>query len=525
MTLIESWEIIRIVIRMKSRNKIIIGAVLSFFSLGVINAQQGLQSSYFMEGSLFRHELNPAFASLQSYVSMPALGQIGAGARGNLGLSNLFYYRNGKTVTYLHPDVSTMEVLNGINDNNKVQLDVKTQIIGVGFRGLGGFNTIGLSARVFAGMHVPYDLFALTKDLQNKSYQIGGVGLLAQGYAELAIGHSHRIDEHWSVGGKFKLLIGAARASADLQELTLDLQGTNQWTASAHAVVETNIKGLSTTTAHKSYNDPDKNQLKNTATGETYGYETIDKFNMDKAGIGGLGMAVDLGAEYDFADIVPGLKVSLACLDLGFINWNVSRMIKNNGERFIFDGFHDIQVNGGPGRKASDQADELADRLVDLYRLQDQGDQGSRIHGIGATLNIGCEYALSVYDKLRFGFLSSTRLLGDYTWNEERLSVNYAPADFFDFNINGAVGSFGPSLGWMINLHPVGFNFFIGMDHTLGKVSKQFIPLSSNASFMMGINFPLNRVKKHSEEEPGEVDEYEQLLRNYSDGEDDENYF
>ena len=111
-------------------------------------------------------------------------------------------------------------------------------------------------------------------------------------------------------------------------------------------------------------------------------------------------------------------------------------------------------------------------------------------------MNIGCEYALSVYDKLRFGFLSSTRLLGDYTRNEERLSVNYAPADFFDFNINGAVGSFGPSLGWMINLHPVGFNLFLGMDHMLGKVSKQFVPLNSNASFVMGINFPLTKVKK-----------------------------
>lgn len=38
------------------------------------------------------------------------------------------------------------------------------------------------------------------------------------------------------------------------------------------------------------------------------------------------------------------------------------------------------------------------------------------------------------------------------------------------------------------NAHPKGFNFFIGMDHILGKTSKEFIPLSSNASLNLGMN-------------------------------------
>jgi hypothetical protein len=41
-----------------------------------------------------------------------------------------------------------------------------------------------------------------------------------------------------------------------------------------------------------------------------------------------------------------------------------------------------------------------------------------------------------------------------------------------------------------MDVHPKGFNMFIGMDHTLGKLAKQGIPLSSNAEFSMGINFP-----------------------------------
>ena len=44
--------------------------------------------------------------------------------------------------------------------------------------------------------------------------------------------------------------------------------------------------------------------------------------------------------------------------------------------------------------------------------------------------------------------------------------------------------------GWLLNLHCPGFNFFAGMDHTIGKVTKQpYLPLNSNASFNLGMNF------------------------------------
>lgn len=49
----------------------------------------------------------------------------------------------------------------------------------------------------------------------------------------------------------------------------------------------------------------------------------------------------------------------------------------------------------------------------------------------------------------------------------------------------------GASFGWVINLHPKGFNLFLGMDRTVGKLSKQGIPLRSKADLTLGINFPL----------------------------------
>lgn len=447
---------------------------------------QNLKGSYFMEGSLFRHELNPAFEAQQTYVSMPALGNLGVGINGNFGLSDVMFNRNGRTVTYLHPDVSVTDALSGLGSNNKLIFNLNEQILGVGFRGIGGYNTIGLNARSFMGAKLPYGIFEITKDLQNKNYDISDMSIFAQGYVELALGHSHRIDENWRVGGKLKFLFGGARLNAEMEDLALNLQADNKWTATAHAKVEANVKGLVV---------PEKNEEYETRPGT---YKTVDFDNIDVngAGLGGFGMAVDLGAEYDFKDIVPGLKASIALLDLGFINWSESHTIVNNGKDFEFNGFQNVKVQDGEGVKLSDQTDELKDKLADLYRLQNEGDKGSSSHGIGTTLNVGVEYALPMYEQVRFGLLSTTRIQGAYTWNEERLSVNYTPCKWFEMNINGGLGTFGGSFGWMLNVHPVGFNFFIGMDHTLGRVSKQFVPLRSNADFTMGINFPLTKVKK-----------------------------
>ena len=126
--------------------------------------------------------------------------------------------------------------------------------------------------------------------------------------------------------------------------------------------------------------------------------------------------------------------------------------------------------------------------MGEFAKLQDQGDQGGRTTGIGTTLNVGAEYTLPMYRQLSFGLLSSTRLQGEYSWTEARLSANWEPLNWLDGGMSLGVGSFGASAGWLINIHPKGFNFFIGMDHILGKQSKEWIPLSSKASVNLGMN-------------------------------------
>lgn len=444
---------------------------------------QDLKGSYFMESSAYRHELNPALTPSYNYVGVPVLGNIKMDCRGNLGLRNLFFNNDGRTVTYLHPAISKEQVLEGLHVNNKLSNNINIQLLGGGFKAWGGYNTVSVKARTFEGINLPYGLFEATKNLTNKNYEIGTANVNAHAFTELAFGHNRQMNEHLRLGGKFKFLLGIGRVNVDLNHVNLSLEDENQWTATAEAQAEVNLKGVRVEEKQVEYKAV-------TMEGQPSSYTTFSKLNIDNLSIlGGFGMALDLGLEYNMDDIVPGLKVSGAVLDLGFISWGESHIISNTGKTFVFDGFSNVQVLGGEGETFSAQKDKLIDRAAELYRLESQGDAGRSCHGIGTTLNGGVEYALPVYDKVHFGLMGTYRFQGDYSWGEGRMSANYAPLKWLEMGISGGMGTYGCGFGWMVNVHPEHFNIYAGMDKCIGKLAKPGVPLSSNWQFSFGINY------------------------------------
>ena len=298
--------------------------------------------------------------------------------------------------------------------------------------------------------------------------------MMARSYAELALGHSHQINKKLRIGAKLKFLFGVADGDVRLENLRADLSGTDKWIVSGKANAQVSMKGFTYKTSRDEYNNPEKVE-----------YEKIDDVDVDGAGLGGFGMALDLGGVYKLND---NLTLSASVLDLGFINWSNNMKAVNRAESFEFNGFHDTAVRENSGSTIDDKIDDYGDQITDFINLKDLGDQGSRTTALAATLNFGAEYSLPAYDKLSFGLLSSTRINGDYTWSEGRLSANWKPLKWLDGGVNFAVSSFATSMGYVLNIHPKGYNFFIGMDHILGKTSKEFIPLSSNASIALGMS-------------------------------------
>lgn len=443
---------------------------------------QGLNSAYYTEDYKFRHDMNPAFANSDNYVSIPALGNVNVNVHGNFGyqdviMDNPMYPNTSdkKMTTFMNPYISASKALKGFSKgDNRIAGDVGIMLLSGGFSAFGGYNTIELSSKTSFGMSLPYELFEFAKNIGNKTYNIGDINVHAMSYAELALGHSRQINEKLRVGAKVKFLFGLGRADLKLQNMKADLAPNDKWTVSGQAVADVSMKGFSYVTETDEYNDPDRGE-----------YDKVGDVDLDGFGLSGFGMAVDLGAVYQ---INEDWRVNAAVLDLGFISWSNNMQAVNRSDMFEFGGFHDISIKDGSGVDIEDQTDKYGDQIADFINLKDNGDQGGRTTGIGATINVGAEYNLPVYRKITFGALSSTRIKGAYTWTEGRLSANWTPLSWIDGGVSFAVNNFTASMGWVLNIHPKGYNFFIGMDHLLGKMSKEYIPLSSNASINLGMS-------------------------------------
>lgn len=457
-------------IRLKNIYKAVAAAACIAASAGAAEAQE-LESAYFNDGFLYRYQMNPALGNDKNFISFPGLGNLNIGMDGTLHLKSIFYNVNGRTTTFLNPAVSTAEFLDNIGNSSRIYTDNKIGIMSAGFKAFGGYNTISLNARDNAGVHAPHALFSLLKEgIANVTYDISDVGAMARGYVELGLGHSHQINERLRIGATLKVLVGGADMDARFDKAHLAL-GENQWDVLVNARIQSSVKGLTY--------DHDIN--------ENTGHEYVNGADINSPGINGYGLAVDLGAEYR---LNRDWTFSASLSDLGFIKWKNNMLASTNGDQTFTTDKYTFNVDDDAQNSFDNELDKMRDDLSALYELNDMGDQGARTTALGATLRLAAEYKLPVYRKLSFGLLNTTRIQGKYTWTDFRLSANVAPVKCFSAGANLSAGTFGVGFGWVANLHVIGFNLFLGMDHTVGKLAKQGVPLSSNASVSFGLNFP-----------------------------------
>ena len=86
---------------------------------------QALHSSYFLDGMVERHELNPAFGGEANFIALPGFTGFNLGASTNFGLSDFVFKRNGELVLGLSSQVSASEFLGGLPQNNQLQLELE----------------------------------------------------------------------------------------------------------------------------------------------------------------------------------------------------------------------------------------------------------------------------------------------------------------------------------------------------------------------------------------------------------------
>ena len=433
---------------------------------------QTTYSGYFLDNYDYRFQMNPAFGNEKGFVSFPALGNLNVNIHGNLHLSDVVYNLDGRTVLFTNPGLSDREVMGKFGNKNRLGTNEKIDILTVGFKGFGGYNTVSVSAVSNVDVSVPGSFFSLAKEgVTNSTYEIENMFGNASAYAQIALNHSHDIKAvpGLRVGGALKVLVGAGNFDFRFNDAKLIL-GENEWIARTNAEIYASVGGFKY-----------KTELSK-ETGKYYvsGGE-IDDFKPT-----GFGLGIDLGAEYKWNDF----KFSAAVLDLGFMNWGRTQKASTGGtQEFTTDAFH-FSADNNADNSFDNEWNRLTDDIARLYQLTDIEDLSSHTRALAATLNFGAEYELPSYRKLHFGLLNSTKINGKYTWTQFRLSANVRPVNCFSADVNLVAGTYGIGFGWLLNFHTTGFNLFMGMDQTIGKLAKQGVPLNSNAALNIGINFP-----------------------------------
>lgn len=467
--------------------------IKSFFSLFVICLLISIVSvtpnihaqisntSYFLKSSIYRHQLNPAYDSPTNCFSLPMIGKINVGTSGNFGLEDFLYETPANsqygTTTFMSSSVDGNQFLSNLENNSRFDINADIQILGFGFHKWNGFNTFSLSIRSMSQSSLPKELFSFMKLGQTNPvgtvYDIYDINMQSQNFAELAFGHSMDINDQFRVGFKLKGLVGLGYMNAEINHIRASL-GANEWTLESEGILEGVVLGGSFECADVDESTPISHR---TTDREINGIDT------DSRKASGLGVAIDAGILFQ-----PNTDwtFSASIMDLGFIAWNnVNTAYQDPLNKYSFDGFHNFVLDPDNVKSGDvsleDQLKDTGDDFTNVFKFyQDDNKIGnSKTKTLMATARLGAEYTLPFYRRLTTGLLITHRFNGLHPLTEARFSANISPISWFDGALSVGVGTFGTTMGWMINFHPGFVDFFIGGDALLSKVNPQYIPLSN----------------------------------------------
>lgn len=449
----------------------------SMLLMTVAASAQSASSSYFLEGMNQRYQLNPAFAPERPvFMAIPALSNIQVDASSSVGLANFLFEstsKPGMLTTFMSPDIDAKTFLDGMPRAAQFNVGVNMDILALGVGGKNGFTTFNLKLRNNEQINLPKELFGFMKaSLAQGDYLIENININTISYLEASLTHSHKIGDNLTIGLGLKFLEGIAYADVTVNEIDARLH-EDEWLVKSNGTIKASVPGAE----YKL--DPEKQT-----------FDGIEGYNFKVPR--SHGFAVDLGAEYDFKGIVDGLKVSAAITDLGFINWaNMNTFATNNNEYVEFEGFNNYDVSGDNEDETMDQIKDDFNDMVQMYQTGTT-DQKEKVL-LNATFRAGAEYALPFAKWISVGELLTYRT-GLWPYAESRTSLTLSPCGWFDLSGNASFTTMGSSMGFLLNLHPGGVNFFVAVDRLKAEFNPQFIPLHDfGLNFSLGLNFAFGK--------------------------------
>lgn len=454
---------------MRVSNKIIIVCVAIFGFFATASAQ--MRTAYFMEGSYFRTDMNAALAPTRGYIKIPAIGGLGVDFGNNyFSINNLFYKKDGGIYTFMHKGVSSDEFLGKLGNKGKLSFNLNTSLIGFGAHTKKLFWSFGLNLRSNTEITLSKDMFAALKNLSNGYYDLGDTHISNREYIEAALGFAIPIKDFMTFGFRAKGLVGIADLSMKMDKMYLDVNENV-----VRAELMGGIRGNSPMFAQ------------NYVVGSAFSTDGImqNDFSQALKNIKSWGLGLDFGFEFRFLE--DHLKVSVGVNDLGFIKWYGNTTINAEGNaHFAYTGF-DIEAN-----------EAKMDGGFDAVMTKPEG---SYITRLSCSLNGGVEYNI-LNNWIAFGVLSHTEFCQNFTRTELTASVNFRIMRWLSTSFSHTFlnGNQPGVLGWALNIHPTGFNLFLGADFidTRFAVYNQKIPvpkMMTSANVYLGVGFNLGKAK------------------------------
>ncbi len=457
-------------------NKKILAIAAMMLLMPMMMGAQALKGSYFLDNSLNRNQLNPAFAPRTGYFQIPVIGNFGVGIYTNLEVGDFLYPMNGQLNTYLHKDVPFEQFDSNLAKNPHLDVDINLNLINFGFKAAGGFWTVDMGIRTLVDGDIPRDLFIFTKKGMGETgtYNLGSMKLNVMAAAQAAVGYSRDLSDlvpGLRVGAKVRAILPFAYVGLDLKEARLTAS-PDRWTVNTDAGLNLALKGL----------DP---------------IDLEDDFSPNFSGtpgLAGFGMSFDLGAEYqlNFDGFINGVHFSAAFTDLGFINYSAE-----NIQSFESKGQMDwtgvkISFEEGAYDTVMDELNEQFEALKKLDKVESTSITRSSLPSfyVGAEMPF-CNNMMSI------GALYSARSSHHFTRHELTVSYNLNPTKWFGLGVNYSFLNVAKTIGWMLEFTPkAGLDFFIGSDYTFFELamlpeSVGFpIPTSARFNLQFGLAVP-----------------------------------
>lgn len=448
------------------------------FTVHCAGYAQFLRTSYFMEGTHYRQQLNPALAPGRGYLNLPVIGTFNASVNSStLGYQDVMdIIDNSEGGDFFKSDA----FINKLDNLNNLNVNLSTDILSAGWYKGKNFWSFNIGLRNDIGASIPKGMFEFLREmdglsaydnlerLSNIDQKVGHQSLEINSYAEVGVGLARNITERLTVGARVKALLGVGNLKLDINNIT----------------VNSNLSG---------YNTGDLNDLNGRAEirvdatlenssklielSEDDG--VIDEIEFGTFGLAGYGLGIDLGASYKLMD---KLTLSASLLDLGFMKWS-----KNNTSVAKATANQSYDLTNSSDRY--EFVDKVASGEVlnfDMLNMTlDKSAQKDRSTSLTSTLVLGAEYEL-LGDLLAVGALYTGRFAKPETLNELTLSANIRPKNNLNLALSYSLwqGS-GKTFGVAAKLGPI----FVGTDYMFfGKDTK-------NLNAYIGFSLPLNKQK------------------------------